>query len=212
MFVYNTGGANDTSSWVFGSTFIEQVNVKVQIPFLITQISCLIITEYDQTGQEQGSQVFSVDNIDPNDYYYLGDNYFAQEGFYYSIQFFIGSPSDDHSTCWGYRTISTPYLPTNSLEDPWMIELQYFTVQIKAQVVPNASCISMLSIYEYTPYWERWDVIIETIDPDGYFQLPDPIWAYLGAKHSFAEYEAARLDPNTGKFLGCSEQVLFILY
>ncbi|RIB05758.1 aspartic peptidase domain-containing protein [Gigaspora rosea] len=160
-----TGGANDTSSWVFGSTFIEnfymvfdqansqlgiaarsdidygtnitQVNVMVEIPLLLTQISCLIITEYDQTGQEQSSQV-----------------------------------------------------------------------QIKAQVVPNASCISMLSIYEYTPYWERWDVIIETIDPDGYFQLPDPLWAYLGAKHSFAEYEAARIDPNTRDFLGCSEQVL----
>ncbi|KAF0541888.1 hypothetical protein F8M41_005037 [Gigaspora margarita] len=183
-----------------------QVNVMVQIPIILTQITCLVITKYDQNVQVQGSQVFSVDNVDSNDYFYLGDNYFAQEGFYYSIQFFIGQPSDDHSTCWGYRTISTPYSPT-LLEEPWMIGLQYYTVPIKAQVVPNAVCISMLSIYEYTPYWERWDVIIDTIDPDGYFLIPSPVWAYVGAKHSFAEYAATTNDSN-GKFLGCSGQVL----
>ncbi|CAG8728571.1 12006_t:CDS:1, partial [Gigaspora rosea] len=31
---------------------------------------------------------------------------------------------------------------------------------------------------------------------------------YIGAKHSFAEYAAVRLDPNTGNFLGCIEQIL----
>ncbi|CAG8790932.1 20869_t:CDS:2, partial [Gigaspora rosea] len=150
-----TGGANDSNSWVFGSTFFEnfymvfdqvnsqlgiaarsdidygpnssQVNVMVQIPILINRIQCLIITEYDPTGQEQGSQVFSVDNVDSNDYYYLGDDYFAQEGFFYSIRFFTGTSSDDHSTCQEYGAVCTPNLSANLLEDPWIIGLQDFS-------------------------------------------------------------------------------------
>ncbi|KAF0541887.1 hypothetical protein F8M41_005036 [Gigaspora margarita] len=115
----------------------SKVNVIVQIPILINQIQCLIITEYDLTGQERSSQVFSVDNVDSNDYYYLGEDYFAQEDSFYSIRFFTGKPSDDRSTCQEYGAVCTHKLQVNILKDPWIIGLQDFSECICLTVLYN---------------------------------------------------------------------------
>ncbi|CAG8840705.1 44593_t:CDS:2, partial [Gigaspora margarita] len=78
----------------------------------------------------------------------------------------------------------TPY-------NPWQIDSRYYTVQIKVKPPNSATCVALISIYEENLYATRFDVPIDfsALDSDGYYVLPDPIWAYTGAAHHFVAFK-----------------------
>ncbi|CAG8787501.1 20293_t:CDS:2, partial [Gigaspora rosea] len=212
-----TGGAVDTNSWVFGSAFITNFyivfdqaksqlgiatrkdinygdimrsNINVQLPVLSgVKVQCLKI--YEVIGDKINYfKVYSVDK-NPGDFYYLGDDYFATEYYGYAFQFYSDRISDDGTYCQGNLVIDTYIYQANVIYNPWQFSLSYYTVSIKVKPPNSATCVALRSIYEDNLYATRFDVPIDfsALDPDGYYVLPDPIWAYTGAVHHFVAFK-----------------------
>ncbi|CAG8848682.1 45486_t:CDS:2, partial [Gigaspora margarita] len=148
-----------------------------------------------------GYNVFLVDK-DPSEFFILG-NYLATEYHEYKIDFYSNVPFDNYTWCWGYHLTHTPVYRANITSNPWQISLSDYSVRIKVKASNPSTCVSLISIYEYSPYVTRYDVLIDffKLDPAGYYVLPDPIRAYAGAIHHSVVFKDSNGDS------GCQNQV-----
>ncbi|CAG8462729.1 4604_t:CDS:2 [Dentiscutata heterogama] len=209
-----TGGAND-GSWIFGSAFItnfymvfdqknsqfgiasrsdinygptpiSQAKILVQVPdlhYVNFGVVCLKITD-----QEGKTQAFTLENIDPNGYYHLGDNYLAQEGFNYSIGFYTGPPSNNLN-CSGKIAILTPYFKANVITGLWDINRKDYSVGIKVQIPNGTKCLHMSIRLTDNSFDTRYFPIDGNgIVIDGYYHINDPS-AYVSFVYTFEAYD-----------------------
>ncbi|CAG8636484.1 34743_t:CDS:2 [Gigaspora margarita] len=190
-----TGGANNGNSQIgiaprsdinYGPPPSNQVKIAIQAPdvnYATAGVNCLNIT--DQKGNVHA---FSPDNVDSDGYYYLSDNYLAQEGFNYSIGFYSGSPSDNFN-CSDYKLIITPYYEANATTNLWKINRRDYSVGMKVQIPNGSKCLHWQIEWNDRVFQLRYFQINESvIDNDGYFHLTG-VLAYVSVKYSFEAYD-----------------------
>ncbi|CAG8734351.1 8642_t:CDS:2 [Gigaspora rosea] len=218
-----TGGAN-SGFWIFGSAFIKSFymvfdqsqsrfgiasrsdidygplpasRIAVHLPWFLAiqyqyNATCLKITD-----QLERSQVFSIDNIDPNGFFHLSDIYFAQEGFTYSIDFYYDLLNNTDICTTGLHFVYTPSLKADVTTGLWEIGLNYYSTTMRLQVLNGVVCFVLLVVYGQTVFYEMIHILFPSDAViDGYIDLPLPL-IYLSGKYTLVAFDNVDYDSET---------------